>query len=122
DEYGKEAIALLAEAYRGGASDEKALETGTGVAAEQLFADFYSAFGVDAPRPVVPAKILPSNVRKPGGPGATEGDGTSTVAGAPATDEPGNLAWVVPVALVLVVVVGTATWAARRRVSRREPT
>jgi hypothetical protein len=122
DQYGQEAVARMAEAYRGGASDSEALEAGTGVAADQLFADFYSAFDVDAPQPVAPAPIRPSNVRKPGGPGATAGDGSPIVPATPAPGEPVSLGWVVAAVLVLVAVVGAATWAARRRVSRREPT
>jgi hypothetical protein len=122
DQYGEDAIARIAEAYRGGASDPEALEAGTGVAAEQLFADFYSTFGVDAPQPVAPAPIPPSNVRRPGGPGATDGGGSPIVPGTPGPGESVSLVWVVFAVLVLVAVVGTATWAARRRVSRREPT
>jgi hypothetical protein len=124
DQYGDRAMARMAEAYRGGASDPEALEAGTGVPAEQLFADFYSAFDVDAPQPVAPAPIRASNVRKPGGAGGTDGDGAPTVPGAPGTesDEPLSLAWVVAASLVLLTAIGAATWAARRRVSRREPT
>jgi hypothetical protein len=122
DTYGDDAIARLAEAYRGGASDSEALEAGTGVDAEQLFADFYSTFGVDAPEPVAPAPIRPSNVRKPGGAGATDGDGSQVVPGSPAPDQAVSLGWVVAAVVVLLALVGAATWAARRRVSRREPT
>jgi hypothetical protein len=120
--YGEGAIAKVAKAYRGGASDAEALEAGTGVTAEQLFADFYGAFGVHAPQPVAAAAILPSNVRKPGGAGATDGGSSPEVPATPTPSEPGSLGWVVAVSLVVVVVVGMATWAARRRVSRREPT
>jgi hypothetical protein len=120
-EYGEEAIARIAKAYRGGASDPEALEAGTWVPAERLFADFYAAFGADAPQPVAPAQIRPSNVRKPGGPGATDGDRSPIVPNAPASDEPVSMGWVVAVALVLAAMVGAGTWAARRRVSRRLP-
>jgi Peptidase MA superfamily len=122
-QYGEAAMARMAAAYRGGASDEDALEAGTGVPAERLFNDFYASFGVDAPQPVAPAPLLPSNVRKPGGPGATDGGTVPSAGGAPAPGEAGDLGWVlVAAALLLVVVIGAATWAARRRVSRREPT
>ncbi|MEP6470213.1 MAG: peptidase MA family metallohydrolase [Chloroflexota bacterium] len=121
-QYGDAAMARMAAAYRGGASDEDALEAGTGVPAERLFNDFYASFGVDAPQPVAPAPLLPSNVRKPGGPGATDGGTVPSAPASPAQGEPGGLGWVLVVAaLILVVVVGFATWAARRRVSRREP-
>jgi hypothetical protein len=121
-QYGERAIARIAAAYRGGASDAEALEAGTGVPAERLFDDFYSSFGVDAPQPVAPAPLLPSNVRKPGGPGATDGGTLPSGAAAPAPGEPAGLGWVVVIlTLILVVAVGAATWAARRRVSRRQP-
>jgi hypothetical protein len=122
DQYGEGAIADIAEAYRGGASDQEALEAGTGVSADRLFADFYAAFGVDAPQPVTPAQIRPSDVRKPGGPGATDDASSPIVPATPTQQEPGSLGWVVAASLVLIVVIGAATWAARRRVSRREPT
>jgi hypothetical protein len=122
DQFGEGAIARIAAAYRRGASDAKALEAGTGVAAEQLFADFYSTFGVDVPQSVAPAPIRPSNVRKPGGAGATDGDGSPVVPGSPAPDQAVSLVWVLAAVVILIAVVGAATWAARRRVSRREPT
>jgi hypothetical protein len=126
-EYGDQAIARIAEAYRGGASDDEALEAGTGVSADRLYADFYADFGVDAPQPVEPAPILPSEVRKPGGPGGIDGEGSPIDSGAQGPNEDGadaggaGMAWVVIAALLVVVAVGAATWAARRRVSRREP-
>ncbi|HYI67530.1 MAG TPA: peptidase MA family metallohydrolase, partial [Candidatus Limnocylindrales bacterium] len=59
DRYGREAIARIAAAYRDGASDAEALEAGTGIPAEQLYADFYAEFGVDAPVPIEPEPIAP---------------------------------------------------------------
>jgi hypothetical protein len=65
DRYGEDAIARIATAYRDGASDAEALEAGTGVPAEDLYAAFYAEFGVDAPSPVAPEPIAPSNVDRP---------------------------------------------------------
>ena len=65
DRYGEEAIAAIAAAYREGASDAAALEAGTGVPADELYADFYEAFGVEAPQPVPVEPIPPSNVDRP---------------------------------------------------------
>jgi hypothetical protein len=65
DRYGEEAIAAIAAAYREGASDAAALESGTGVPADELYADFYEAFGVEAPEPVAVEPIPPSNVDRP---------------------------------------------------------
>lgn len=66
-EHGRGSIAGIAAAYRDGASDAEALEAGTGVAADELYREYFDAFGVSEPQPVAAAEILPSNVRKPGG-------------------------------------------------------
>ncbi|MDQ2933562.1 MAG: peptidase MA family metallohydrolase, partial [Chloroflexota bacterium] len=50
DQHGPEAIARIAAAYRGGASDAEALQAGTGIAAGKLYDDFYAAFGVQPPQ------------------------------------------------------------------------
>jgi hypothetical protein len=121
DRYGAEAIAGIAAAYRDGASDDEALEAGTGVAADELYASFYADFGVDPPQPVEPAPILPSNVRTPGGGGG--GDGAPVASPRPSApgDEDVNLALlVVPIILLVVVGVAAAAWAARRAARRRE--
>ena len=65
ESYGEEAIAAIAAAYREGASDAEALEAGTGISADELYADFYEEFGVDAPEPVTVEPIPPSNVDRP---------------------------------------------------------
>ena len=65
ERYGEEAIAAIAAAYRDGASDAEALEAGTGISAEELYAAFYDEFGVDAPQPVSAEPIPPSNVDRP---------------------------------------------------------
>jgi hypothetical protein len=65
DTYGPEALARITAAYRGGASDAEALEAGTGVPADELYADYYSSFGVEAPTPIAPKAIAPSNVDRP---------------------------------------------------------
>ncbi len=67
DRYGREAIARIAAAYRDGASDAEALEAGTGVPADQLYADFYAEFGVDAPEPIAPEPIAAIERRSPAG-------------------------------------------------------
>ena len=65
DRYGEEAIAAIAGAYREGASDAEALEAGTGISADELYADFYEEFSVDVPQPVAVEPIPPSNVDRP---------------------------------------------------------
>jgi hypothetical protein len=65
DRFGAEAIARIAASYRDGASDAEALEAGTGVPADELYAEYYAAFGVSAPTPIEPEPIPPSNVDRP---------------------------------------------------------
>ena len=65
DRYGEEAIAAMAAAYREGASDAEAIEAGTGLPAEELYAAFFAEFGVDAPQPVEAEPIPPSDVDRP---------------------------------------------------------
>jgi len=124
DQFGTDAIAGITEAYRDGASDGEALEAGTGVDAEQLYGDYYAAFGVEQPEPIAPAEILPSNVRTPDGP---RGDPAPAASPTPRpggeTDEDSGLAvtlLIVPVILVTVAAVAGAAWAARRAARRRD--
>lgn len=131
DRYGEEAIAAVAAAYREGGSDADALEAGTGVPAEQLYADFYAEFGVEAPQPVAVEPIPPSNVDRPpageideGGvdPDAEPPGPRPPDEGAP-TEEP--TAEDAPVGLILLLVAGAgaalgAVLLVSRRASRRE--
>lgn len=92
DRYGTDAIAAIMAAYRDGANDAEALEAGTGTQANQLYADFYDAFGSDVPMPVTPDPILPSNVERPApghmDPGGVDSDGNPSPAPVPV--EPGG--------------------------------
>jgi hypothetical protein len=126
-DHGPQAIATIAAAYREGATDAEALEAGTGVPADELFAAFFADFGVEEPQPVEPDPLLPSNVDLP--PGADEerpGGGAATPdpadgAPRPGVDPPdGSLSAGWPaVAAVVVLIVGllTTAFALRRRSS-----
>jgi hypothetical protein len=130
DRYGTDAIAGITEAYREGASDDEALEAGTGIPADQLEADFYAEFGVDPPQPIEPAPIPPSNVRTPGGTGGGNGDGNEapaasptprpSAAAAPGDDEVNVALLVVPIILFVVAAIAGAAYLARRAARRRE--
>lgn len=114
--YGDDAMARLAEAYRGGASDAEALTAASGIPADELFADYYAEFGADEPRPVDAAPILPSNVRKAGGTGrGTTASQTPVPGNSAGTADEGSLALVV-LAVLLVVIGGlvATVWASRR--------
>ncbi len=115
--YGEDAIARMAREYRGGASDEEALAAATGVAVDQLFADYYASFGADMPQPIEPAPIRPSNVRKPGSGPAPSGE--PAPGGFDRPDQSPNV--LIPLALVAFVLIGAAAFLASRRFGRREP-
>jgi hypothetical protein len=125
DRYGREALAAIAAAYRDGASDAEALEAGTGIPAEQLYADFFAEFGVEQPSPIQPEPLLPSNVERPEpgavDPGGVDGgpqppDGEAAPGEDPVTPERGDLT---PLAIVLAVVGGLGALAAAVYLSRR---
>ena len=124
-EHGREAIARIAEAYRDGASDAEALEVGTGMPPEALFAAFYDEFGVEPPQPVEPAPILPSNVRKPGGQGPTAPDDPPASADDTPDAAPGGQAvpWlaVIGVAALLGAAALAAWFVSRRRAPAGSP-
>jgi uncharacterized protein YndB with AHSA1/START domain len=127
NEYGREAMASIAAAYRDGASDAEALEAGTGVSADRLYADFFSEFGVDEPTPIEPEPIPASNVDRPtagdvdpGGvdPGAEPPPGDA-VPGESGGSAAGTEAAVVAGLAIGLVAAGGAAWAMTRRAERR---
>ena len=121
DRHGREAIARIAAAYREGASDAEALEAGTGMAADELYAEFYASFGVDVPEPIAPEPIAASDVDRPA---AGEVDEGGVVDGEPAPPpeavpgEGGESTSALPVLLLLgfsaLAAIGAAVWVARR--------
>ena len=127
DGYGQDAIAQIAAAYRAGASDDEALEEGTGVPADRLYADFYDAFGVEEPGPIDAAPILPSDVDKPGT-AAAPGSPASAPASedeAPASGDGSQpvpmLAIVAIAGVAIVAIAGFAAWSARGRSDHQPP-
>ncbi|HEX5039711.1 MAG TPA: peptidase MA family metallohydrolase [Candidatus Limnocylindria bacterium] len=122
DEYGEEAMSRIAAAYRDGASDEEALEAGTGVPADQLYDDFYAAFGVDAPTPIAADPIGASDVDRPsvgevdhGGVGQGDEEPPDEASpGEPQTDGGGGALIVIGLAALVAVAVGAAAIVSRR--------
>jgi len=92
-DHGEAALAAIAAAYREGASDAEALEAGTGIPADDLYASFYADFGAEAPQAIEPEPIPPSNVDRPT-PGRVDQGGVDPDAepppddGAPSEEEP----------------------------------
>ncbi|MCV0403596.1 MAG: hypothetical protein K5924_07770 [Chloroflexi bacterium] len=121
DEYGREAIARMAAAFRDGASDAEALEAGTGIPADQLYADFFAEFGVEAPEPVTPDPIGPSNVDRPAAGSVDEG-GVEGGPGTPPDAAPGEspesgdspVGLVILLALAAFAAIGAVVVVARR--------
>ncbi|MGI8657852.1 MAG: peptidase MA family metallohydrolase [Candidatus Limnocylindria bacterium] len=123
DRYGREAIARVAAALRDGATDAEALEAGTGVPADQLHADFFSEFGVEAPEPITPDPIAASNVdRPPSGvvdEGGVEQPGTDpdSTPGERPTDD-GVVPGLLLLGVAVAVAAGASLWVARRASGR----
>ena len=122
DRYGREAIARIADAYRDGASDAEALEAGTGVEAEALYAEFYAEFGVDQPAAIAPEPIGPSNVDRPtegetdegGVEGGPEAPPDSTPGERPEESGDGPLPLVLLLSAAGIAAIAAAVWASRR--------
>jgi hypothetical protein len=130
DRFGTDALADIAAAYRDGAGDAEALEAGTGMDADDLYADFYAAFGADEPQPVTPEEILPSDVGRP--PAASDGgtgeppDDDENPPASPVEPDPdaGVPVWLVVGVLVVVVggAIGGAIVVVRRSARQGGPT
>jgi hypothetical protein len=83
-DFGTDAMAAIAQAYRSGATDEDAILAGTGVGFEALRDEYFAAFGVSEPDPVEPLPLGRSDVPIPpqagvepapsGGPQPTPGE------------------------------------------------
>jgi hypothetical protein len=125
DRFGTDALAEITAAYRGGATDAEALDAGTGVAAEELYDEFYAAFGADEPQPIAPEEILPSDVEQPpgasgGGTGVAPNEEDGTPA-APSERDGSQPAWLVIGALVVAAVGAlAAAWIVIRRAAKQD--
>lgn len=129
DTFGPDSLARIAAAYRDGASDGEALEAGTGVPADQLYDDFYAAYGVDPPQPITPEPIPASNVDRPeAGPldrGGVDvpatpppGDGAPGDHGEPGAGDPAASLVVAALVVAGVAALGAALWFSRRAARR----
>jgi hypothetical protein len=123
DRYGPKAMSRLTAAYRDGASDEEALEMATGISADALYADFYAAFGVEEPSPVVAEPIGASDVDLPTAgsidPGGVDQPSEPPVDASPIVPSDGSdLTGILVVGLALAVaatVIGALAISSRRR-------
>jgi hypothetical protein len=128
-EHGEAAIAAAAATYREGGTDTEALEAATGIPAEQLYDDFYEAFGASQPEPVSPEPIPPSNVSVPGDPAESPGatgappperptDGDERPAEAGGGAAAGTWLAIVPVAILALAGIAAVIMIRRRATSR----
>jgi hypothetical protein len=133
DDHGEEAIAEIAAAFRSGASDAEALEAGTGVPADELYAQFFVSYGVDAPEPITAEPIPPSNVDRPAAgpldPGGVDPSAEPAVQPPPPDDAApagsdgsgsglADAALVVAIGLAVALALGGAFLLARRAAGR----
>jgi Peptidase MA superfamily len=120
DRYGRGAVARIAAAWKAGASDAEALQAGTGIPADQLYAAYFASFGVAPPQPVSPAPIPASNVDKPPQPPAASEPAVAASASPTASAASSNgTSGETPIGLylggmVVVAAVGGVWWRSRR--------
>ena len=129
DRYGPEAMADITAAYREGASDDEALEQGTGVRADELYDAFFAEFGVDEPTPIEPEPIAPSDVDRPTAgtvdPGGVDpGAQPQPTEAVPGEDGPSTASDVVVLVglAVALAAAGAGALAMSRRAERRSRT
>lgn len=122
-EHGPAAIAAIAEAYRSGATDEEAIEAGTGVSFEELRTDYFASFGVSEPAPVEPLPLGRSDVALPPQPDDEPGEEPAS-SSEPAPVRGGSLdvVWWLIIGFVVVGALFVAVVVMRARRDRPPPT
>jgi Peptidase MA superfamily len=121
-EHGAQAIAAIAEAYRSGATDEEAIEAGTGVSFDQLRADYFASFGVSEPAPVEPLPLGRSDVPLPPQPDDEPGDEpVPSAEPTPASGGSQDVVWWLIIGFVVVGVLFVAVVVVRARRDRTPP-
>ena len=114
-DYGTQAMAAIAEAYRGGATDAEAVEAGTGISFDELRAAYFDEFGVPEPKPIEPVPLGRSDVPLPPQPG---GEPVPSAGPAPGGAGSQDVAWWLIIALVALGTVFLATVMIRARRER----
>lgn len=112
-DYGSDAMAAIAEAYRSGATDEEAIRAGTGVSFEEIRADYFASFGVSEPDPVEPIPLGKSDVPLPPQAGA---EPSPSVTPGPMPEGSQDVAWWLIIGFVAlgIVFVGAVVIRSRR--------
>jgi len=113
DDFGADAMAAIAEAYRSGATDEEAIAAGTGVSFDRLRAEYFAAFGVPEPEPVEPLPLGRSDVPIPLQAGAVANPSAGPQ---PSPSGSQDVAWWLIIGFVALggIFIGTVVVRARR--------
>jgi hypothetical protein len=111
-DFGTDAMAAIAGAYRSGATDEDAILAGTGVSFEDLRDEYFAAFGVSEPDPVEPLPLGRSDVPIPPQAGV---EPASSAEPQPTPGESQDAAWWLIIGFVALGAVFVVTVVARSR-------
>lgn len=111
-EFGTDAIAAIAEAYRSGATDQDAILAGTGVSFEALREEYFAAFGVTEPDPIEPLPLGRSDVPIPPQAGVEPAPSAEPQ---PGPGESQDVAWWLIIGFVALGAVFVATVVLRSR-------
>lgn len=121
-EHGTAAIAAIAGAYRSGATDEEAIEAGTGRSFDQLRAAYFASFGVSEPAPVEPFPLGRSDVPLPPQPDKEPGEEpVPSAEPAPAPGGSQDLVWWLIIGFVVVGALFVVVVVVRARRERPPP-
>ena len=111
-DFGTDAMAAIAEAYRSGATDENAILAGTGVSFEVLREEYFAAFGVTEPDPIEPLPLGRSDVPIPPQAGVEPAPSAEPE---PGSGESQDVAWWLIIGFVAIGAVFVATVVLRAR-------
>lgn len=111
-EFGTDAIAAIAEAYRSGATDQGAILAGTGVSFDALREEYFAAFGVTEPDPIEPLPLGRSDVSIPPQAGVEPAPSAEPQ---PGPGESQDVAWWLIIGFVALGAVFVATVVLRSR-------
>lgn len=111
-EFGTDAIAAIAEAYRSGATDQGAILAGTGVSFDALRDEYFAAFGVTEPDPIEPLPLGRSDVSIPPQAGVEPAPSAEPQ---PGPGESQDVAWWLIIGFVALGAVFVATVVLRSR-------
>jgi len=114
-DFGTDAMAAIAEAYRSGATDEDAILSGTGVSFEALREEYFAAFGVTEPDPIEPLPLGRSDVPIPPQAGVEPAPSAEPE---PGSSESQDVAWWLIIGFVALGAVFVATVVLRARRAR----